>query len=581
MKARLFMLTLLSFAVAALLAFRFKPKSDVTIALAVNTELKNSTIIKCGTDWEKLKVFFEETDIPPITGAGSYKWKITTSSDSAQFYFNQGINMYYSFHIIEAMASFKKAAKMDPGSAMLQWAQALAYGPNINDAGYAASPDALLTIGKAIELSAKCTDKEKMLIAAQSVRYSADSTESRPELNQRYVDKMKMVYDKYPNDADVAALYADALMLQHPWDLWKTDGTPKPWTPLIRQVLEKLLAKTPGHPGANHYYIHVMEPSPFAAKALPSADRLGKLTPGLSHTVHMPSHIYLRTGNYDKGSLVNENAVNSYKKLIPLYAPVTSNDFLYIIHNLHMQTNNSMLAGRSAYSVNAATETVNSIPKEHLSIPGGVGNWVQYVYMTPALVDVRFGKWTELLNRTKPDASLIYANVLYHFGRGMALAAQAKLEEARAELNQMLDLMKDGSLAIPMSPFSSALEASGVARDILSGTIALQENDYPEAIISFGNAVTAEDNMVYNEPRDWILNPRHYLGNALLKAGEWKDAQQTFLRDLKNNNENGWALYGLYQSYTGQKKKVEADKALARYRKAFSKADVKLNGAVF
>jgi hypothetical protein len=306
-------------------------------------------------------------DIPPIPGAGIYKWAISTTTDSAQFYFDQGINMYYSFHIIEAMASFKKAARLDPTAAMLQWAQALTYGPNINDLGYAASPDALSATSKAIELSDHCTDKEKVLIKAMEVRYSADSTQSREKLNQLYVDKMKAAYDKYTEDADIAALYADALMLQHPWDLWKIDGTPKPWTPLIREVLEKLLAKTPTHPGANHYYIHVMEPSPYATKALPSADRLGKLTPGLSHTVHMPSHIYLRTGFYDKGTMVNENAVNSYKKTIPLFAPVTGADFLYIIHNLHMQTNNAMLGGRSAYSVKSAMETVNSIPKDYLA----------------------------------------------------------------------------------------------------------------------------------------------------------------------------------------------------------------------
>ena len=208
--------------------------------------------------------------------------------------------MYYSFHIIEAMASFKKAAKFDENSAMLHWAQALAYGPNINDFGYTASPEALSASGKAIEFSGRCTEKEMALIEAQRVRYSYDSSQTRAMLNQLYVDKMKEAYEKFPNDADVATLYADAMMLQHPWDLWKIDGTPKPWTPLIREVLEKVLAKNPNHPGANHYYIHVMEPSPYAAKALPSAERLGKTNPGLSHVVHMPSHIYLRTGLYKK-----------------------------------------------------------------------------------------------------------------------------------------------------------------------------------------------------------------------------------------------------------------------------------------
>ncbi|MEI9908958.1 MAG: hypothetical protein WDO71_04380 [Bacteroidota bacterium] len=579
MKSKLSALTGLAF-LAALLAFRVKQKHELSSRFSVTSPIKKN-IIRCSPDWELLKDWIEEVDIPPIPGAGIYKWTISTNADSAQFYFDQGINMYYSFHIIEAMASFKKAARLDPAAAMLPWAQALAYGPNINDLGYAASPDALAATAKAIELSDRCSDKEKALIKAMEVRYSADSTQSREKLNQLYVDKMKEAHDKYPDDADITALYADALMLQHPWDLWKIDGTPKPWTPLIREVLEKLLAETPNHPGANHYYIHVMEPSPYAAKALPSADRLGNLTPGLSHTVHMPSHIYLRTGLYDKGTRVNENAVNSYKKTIPLFAPVTGADFLYIIHNLHMQTNNAMLGGRSAYSVKSALETVNSIPKDYLAIPGAMGNYIQYIYMTPVLVDIRFGRWDHLLQVPKPEAFMIYANVLYHFGRGIALAQQSKLTEARHELLKIQELMKDSILAIPFIPFSPAIDGAVVAENILSGTIALNEKDYFSAITAFEKAVTKEENMVYNEPRDWILNPRHYFGNALLKAGKWKDAEKAFLVDLKNNNENGWALYGLYQSLTSQNKKMEADKLLLRFKKTFGKADVKLKGSVF
>jgi tetratricopeptide (TPR) repeat protein len=568
-------------AIALLFAFRHAGSKKQSNQFISVFEFKKKNLVRCSPDWNELKEWIEEVDIPPIPGTGNYKWKISTTNDSAQFYFNQGINTYYSFHIVEAMASFKKASRFDPGCAMLQWAQALAYGPNINDLGYAASPDALTAINKAVELFAASNDKEKRLVQAQAVRYSADSTASREKLNQLYADKMKALYVKYPEDADVAALYADALMLQHPWDLWKNDGTPKSWTPLIREVLEKLLAKNPDHPGANHYYIHVMEPSPYAAKALPSADRLGKLMPGLSHVVHMPSHIYLRTGNYNKGTLVNENAVNSYKKVIALYAPVTGSDFLYIIHNLHMQTNNAMLAGRAAYSVQSANETVNSIPKDYLAAPAPLGNAVQYIYMTPVLVDIRFGRWNELLHRPQPEATQLYANILYHFGRGMALAGKLKLAESKNELAQLVELMKDNSLMIPFTPFSAAIEGAVVAQNLLGGTIALQEKKYAAAITAFSKAVTTEENMVYNEPRDWLLNPKHYLGNAYLKAGKWKEAENVFTKDLLNNKENGWALFGLYQALNGHKKKADADKMMARFRKAFDKTDIKLNGPVF
>ena len=582
MKAKLLLLAVSAFITAALLAFGFKNSLPVLEKSVISAKkFKTKNIIRCGPDWELLKEWLEETDIPPIPGAGNYKWKISTSNDSAQFYFNQGINMYYSFHIIEAMASFKKAAKFDPGCGMLYWAQALAYGPNINDLGYAASPDALAAAGRAIEFCNTCTEKETLLIRAQRSRYSADSTESREKLNQVYVDLMKEAYQEFPDDADVAALYADAMMLQHPWDLWKTDGTPKPWTPVIRQVLEKLLAKTPNHPGANHYYIHVMEPSPYADKALASAGRMGKLTPGLSHTVHMPSHIYLRTGNYAKGVDVNINAVNEYKKTIPLYAPVTGADFLYLIHNLHMQTNHAMLAGRSAYSSLSAKELVNSIQKDYLAIPGGLGNYVQYIYMTPVLVNIRFGNWEQILESPQPDSSLIYASVLYHFGKGVAYSRQHNRELAGKELDWMRDFMKDSSLLAPFTPFSSAMEGAKVAEQILLGIIHQDKNLKDGAITHFMIADSIESNMVYNEPRDWLLNPKHYLGNALIKAGRIDEARKVFEKDLLNNRENGWALFGMYQCNMAERKNTESEEILVRFRKAFEKSDIKLSGPVF
>jgi tetratricopeptide (TPR) repeat protein len=240
-----------------------------------------------------------------------------------------------------------------------------------------------------------------------------------------------------------------------------------------------------------------------------------------------------------------------------------------------------MLAGRSAYSVKSAMETVSSIPKDYLSAPGAMGNALQYIYMTPVLVNTRFGQWNELVNYPRPDAAQVYANILYHFGRGMAFSHQTKLNEAKEELKQLKQLMKDSVLLIPLTPFSAAISGAIVAESILEGTIALKENKNDTAIDLFRIAVDTEENMVYNEPRDWLLNPKHYLGNAYLKAGQWKDAEVIFLKDLKINNENGWALFGLYQALIGQKRKAEADKVLVRFKKAFDKADIKLNNSVF
>jgi tetratricopeptide (TPR) repeat protein len=400
-------------------------------------------------------------------------------------------------------------------------------------------------------------------------------------LNQLYVEKMKEAYEKYPNDADVATLYADAMMLQHPWDLWNIDGTPKPWTPLIREVLEKVLTKTPNHPGANHYYIHVMEPSPYAAKALPSADRLGKLVPGLSHVVHMPSHIYLRTGLYNKGVDVNVSAVNSYKRSIPLYAPVTGADFLYIVHNLHMKANNAMLAGNYKIAKAAALETRESIPVDYLSLQAPLGNLSQYIYMTPVFNQIRFGKWDEILQEPQPDKVHIYRNVLYHFARSIAYSRKNDRDAASKELDAMREFMKDSSLSIPMSPFSAPSVSASVAHFLLLGIVHEDKKLYDGAVKYYKMADSAEATMVYNEPRDWLLSPKHYLGNAYLLKGDGTNAEKVFKKDLLNNSENGWALYGLYKALLLQKKTVEASKAMARYKAAFAKSDIKITSPVY
>ncbi len=579
MTTRLFLLALPAF-ILALVAAQFTQHVQTKQQWAQLQTYKQQRSIRCTPDWNALKDFLDEVDMPPVAGAGLYKWKITTQSDSAQFYFNQGINMYYGFHIIEAMASFKKAEKFDPNAAMIHWAKALAYGPNINDVGYAASPDALAAVAKAKELAANCTAVEKGLIAAQTIRYSADSTQTRSHLNQLYADKMKALYQQFSNAADVAALYVDAMMLQHPWDLWLPNGTPKEWTPRIRTVLEKLLTVSPNHPGANHYYIHVMEPSPYFALATASADRLGKLTPALSHMVHMPSHIYLRTGNYSKGANVNEEAVANYNKVVQLFAPAAGADFLYVIHNLHMQTNHALMMGNKKYAVESAAKTAASIPADYLQMEGAMGNLIQYIYYTSVLAHVRFANSSELLAMKTPPAQQVYANVLYHFGRGMAYTQLQQLSDAKREYGLLKALLKDSTLYLPFTPFSPAIDGANVAADLLAGSIALAQNQTVDAITFFKSAVATEEQMVYNEPRDWLLNPKHYLGNAYLKANEYKQAEAVLLADLKNNNKNVWAMAGLLTAYKAQHKTKEAAALELQLKVANKKTDVKITGPV-
>ncbi|MCU7549102.1 hypothetical protein OCK74_08245 [Chitinophagaceae bacterium LB-8] len=559
---------------AALIAISF-----ISNQKAINTDLnsfKARNIVRCSPDWDYVNTILEDADIPPMPGAGKYHWKLRTTNDSAQFYFNQGINMYYGFHIIEALASFQKAAKFDPQNPMLWWAQALAYGPNINDVGYKANVEAYNAALKAKELMQNVQPFEQLLIEAMTTRYSEDSTISREKLNQAYVDGMQKAFRQYQNNIDVATLYADAMMLQHPWDLWFNNGKPKTWTPVIRSVLEGVLRKNPEHPGANHYYIHVMEASPEAAKALPSADRLGSLTPGLAHMVHMPSHIYLRTGNFKKGSQINEEAIAQFQKYSSLFPAVQENIFIYLLHNRHMQVNCALLAGRYEYAKKAAEELRQGIDTSYLSLDAPMGAAVQYIYMTPVLLDVHFGKWENILQLPQPKESHLYAMILHSFARGMAFAGQNKLQDAHHEFSRLQQLMKDSSLKIPFGAFSSAYDGAVVAGNILQGSIALKEKKYTEANSFFDKAVKAEENMVYNEPRDWILNPKQYAGMAYLAAGQWEKAEEIFRNDLHVNDQNVWALNGLRLSLEKQNKNSEAKKIVENLEIAYKEGRLEL-----
>ncbi|MEI6948305.1 hypothetical protein V9K67_14000 [Paraflavisolibacter sp. H34] len=532
---------------------------------------KAARMVSCTPDRAYISQLLDKLDIMPMPGAGSYKWNIPSTNDSARFYFNQGINMYYGFHIIEALASFKKAATFDPQDPMVWWAQALAYGPNINDVGYAAAPDALEASKKALALKEKATPPEQMLIDAMTSRYSADTTISRAQLNQAYVDALYKAYQKFPNQPDVAALYADALMLQHPWDYWHPNGRPKLWTPLIRSVLESLLTRAPKHPGANHYYIHVMEASPFAAEALPSAERLGALTPGLSHMVHMPSHIYLRTGHYQKGAQVNEEAVAQYEKYKALFPAVQENAFIYLWHNRHMQATNALQAGRYDYAKKTALELQQVMDTAALSLPAPLGAAMTYLYMTPVLVDVHFGKWQSLLDLPRPADQNPYANVLYHFARGMGQAGLGKTAEATQELASLTTRLRDTTLKIPMASFSPAIEGATVAEKLLEGFIALKEGRRDSAIAAWEKASRVEENMVYMEPRDWLVSPKQFLGTAYLEAGQWAKAEEIFRSDLQMNAQNAWSLQGLLKALEQQGDKQD-QKEVKKLREKLSKA---------
>lgn len=519
--------------------------------------------------------------IPLLEGWGKYRMPVTFKNDSAYTYFQQGINMYYGFHIIESLASFEKAISFDTAFAMGYWGKALAYGPNINDLGYAASPDALSAIKKAASLCTGCSPVEKALVEAMAVRYAPDSTLKREDLNQRYADAMKKVHIDFPGSGDAATLYADALMVQHPWDLYDRAFNPKPWTPEIIRVLERLVKTFPENPGANHYYIHAIEGSKHPEKGLEVANRLGNFMPGLAHLVHMPSHIYIRSGYYKKGVAVNEKAVEGYKDYLSKFPLVANGSFIYMMHNLHMKAACAAMDGNYARAIKFAHETRESVDSSYLNSGGFFGMYSQYLYVTPLIIQIRFGKWNDVLNTAAFPAEWAYARSMQHFGRSLAYARMKQPDKAMGELNRMKDSAQSILLQDHPPAFNPGIAAIEVAEKIGLGVIAAESQEFSKAVAFLKEAVEKEDGMLYNEPRDWQLPARQYLGAILLLARQFKEAEAIYKEDLLVNPNNRWSMAGLAEALHAQGKKREATSVSGKVKKLTADGDDRITTSVF
>lgn len=500
---------------------------------------KKSTAISCAPLRSK-DISLAEIGLLP--GTGKHHWKISTSSDSAQIYFDQGMNLYYSFHIIESLASFLKAQTFDRHP-MLYWAEALAYGPNINDLGYTQSPDALTALDNARKSLSRANPQERALLAAMEKRYSSDPAATRLSLNQSYRDAMAALYQANKKDPEITALYADALMVMHPWDLYHGNGEPKAWTPQLVGVLEGGLQRDPSHPGLNHYYIHAVEGSREPGRALASADRLGGLVPSAAHMVHMPSHIYIRTGNYAQGIRVNEQSLQSHETYLKYYPAVALNPFIYKYHNTHMMAACAIMNGDPEVALRSAAKCHDDISASEFTAPAPLNEMIQYLYAAPVFAMVRYGKWDELIRLQSPD-SLLYYSLLVEFGKGMAYARKGDLARADQMLASITRRMERDTV-LKLVAFNSAYDASNVAAHLLRGVIAEERGDLVSAEAVLRKAAELEENMVYNEPKDWLLPPLQYLGQVQLKAGKYAEAERSFRKDLSFNPNNTWSLTGL------------------------------------
>ena len=524
-------------------------------------------IAVCGVSQEgRIKPMTNGKFMVALPGWGNYSFPISTRMDSAQFYFDQGLTMYYSYHMKEAMASFKEVARLDTTCPMAWWGQALAGGPYYNAAHlYTVSPEMAGVLVRMNELVSYASPKEKRLIQVMNTRYAANPADSeRQRLNQAYASATRQLIAEF-DDPDLKMLYVDAIMLIHAWDFWNSDGSPKAWTPEITELTEAVLKKYPHHPAALHYQIHLTEASKHPEIALANADKLRTGLPDVAHMVHMASHEYQRNGLFAQGVEVNELAnknLSTYDSLAAHLGLVKHSP-----HYFAVQTYCALTGGMYETGLKDALRCRRSVS------PAAGNTYDQYLYMLPSLTLVRLGKWEEILATDIPPEEWAYATVLDHFARGMALVGRGRITEAQQQLRLLEERLTDPILEKRRIPFNAALPVARIADHILDASILFADQKVEQAVARLHQAIGLEDQLIYTEPSDWPLPSRQFLGAYLLRMQKGKAAESVYRQDLLHHPRNGWSLVGLYQALQLQGKRAELPRIEAGYRLAFSKAE--------
>ena len=517
-------------------------------------------------------------EVPHFEGLGPHTRKVTTNVPEAQRYFDQGLAFLYGFNHAEAIRAFTKAADLDPRCAMAWWGIAYASGPHINNSVVPPEREAagFEAAARARDLAASGTAVEKALIEAVSARFASPQPSDRGPLDRAFAAAMGKVAAAHPGDADVGALHAESLMDLHPWDLWRHDGTPQPWTPPIVAQLEQVLAVAPSHPLATHLYIHAVEASPDPGKADAAADALRNLMPSVGHMVHMPSHIDVRRGRWQEAILANTKAMKAddeYRALFP------KQDFyrIYMAHNHHMRAFAAMMVGRSELALASVREMISKIPEDWLkSYALAADGWVAM----PLEVMMRFGQWEGILAEPEPPDYLPFSRSLRHYARGVAYAATGKVEEARGEQRAF---QEQRAKVAPEATFGNNKSQAllDVAEKVLEGEILIRAGRIDAGLAALREGVQKEDALVYSEPPDWIQPVRHPLGAALLEAGRHAEAESVFREDLAKLPGNGWALFGMGRALRLQGKDAEAAEFETRFAAAWKGADVTITSPCF
>lgn len=511
---------------------------------------------------------------------GNFSRKVTTRSRDAQRWFNQGMALVYSFDHDNAIRCFQEAARIDPDCAMAWWGIAYSCGMHINLPIVTPSRAALAweSIGKARTAAAKgAAPVEVAMIDAQAKRFAENMPEDHTAYDRAYADAMRTVWNRFPGDADVGVLFADAMMDLRPWDLWAPDGSPQPGTDEILSTLEAVLKFAPSHPQALHLYIHCIEGSPNPSRAKFAADRLRGMEPALGHMVHMPSHIDVLTGNWDQCIEENAAAIRADARTRRSFGTPPGFLWLYMGHNRHMLAFGAMMSGRRDEAVASIRDLMAELPfeTEWAKDWGFVADYfgpMQYEVM------IRFGEWDAILKLPEPPARQPLSRTFLHVARGIAFAATGDAASARRE-QQAFREARDRVPGDAYAGNNTAPQVLAVADAMLDGEILLRERRSDEALARLREAVKLEDGLRYNEPPDWILPVRHSLGAALMTLGRYNEAEAVYRADLRKWPDNGWSLYGLSQTLKHLGQKEEAAAIAGRFQKVWAKSGIQLTSS--
>ena len=439
---------------------------------------------------------------PLIPDLGHLHHKVTTDSDTAQAYFDQGLTLIYGFNYDGAYASFREALAADSKLAMAEWGMALALGANINiDIDVERMRLAVQHIEKAQALASGASDPDREYIAALGRRYSTDPKIDRKQLAENYKAAMEPLWKNHwqdkREDPDAATLYAESWMDLRPWDLWQPDGTPYPGTLEIVNILKSVIDNpaTADHVGAVHYHLHVLEPSPRWREAEDDAKKLRTLVPASGHLVHMPSHIYLLQRDYEKAAQSNLEAIKQdllYKKTIADDGYVGH----YLSHNIHFLAVARSLQNNYKDAIMQARDCEATVNEHIQSEPG-----LEHYLATPTLVLARFGRWDELIHAPKPDGERRIAYAMWLWGTAAGLAGNRDQDNAR---RQQVEFRKAIDTKLPWgnNPSKSILELADLD---LSARIAAASGDKAKEAEFLALAACAERKLSYDEPPPWII----------------------------------------------------------------------------